>query len=96
MTVYCTAREEYHACKHPWDYDAHPGDGTDHECHCGKVWVDRRYTYAGRPQIAHAVSPGWAFRIVLGSDPELGPVFSLWIWNRGLHLPLRWFLWWRR
>lgn len=91
--VYCTARDEYHACRHPWDYAAHPGDGTDHDCHCDHSWIDRRYTSAHRPCIAYVVSSGWKFSISLDSEPEVGPVFAIWFGHRGIHLPLRWRPW---
>ncbi len=32
--VYCTARHQMHACLFTWQIPGHPGDGTDHECHC--------------------------------------------------------------
>lgn len=92
--IYCTARSEFHACEHEWNYEAHPGDGTDHTCHCGETWVDHRFQRSQKPQLAHVVQSGsWSFSVGLGSCIELGPVFSLWFGHRGLHLPLRWRSW---
>lgn len=92
--AYCTAREGTHACLFRWDYDAHPGDGTDHACHCEYTWVDRRYKKSQRPCITHAIGDTvWYFGINLYRSLELGPVFSLWFGRRGFHVPLRWRPW---
>jgi len=89
--AYCTARQGVHICSHEWDYDAHPGDGTDHECHCERTWIDRIYKKSQRPCIASVVGETtWNFSLSLHNSLELGPVFNLWFGRRGIYIPLRW------
>jgi hypothetical protein len=92
--IYCTSRQDVHACAIPWDYAAHPGDGTDHECDCGFGWIDRRYQKSQKPQLAYLIGEdSWSFSISLDREREVGPVFRLWFGRRGIHLPLRWRPW---
>lgn len=93
---YCTARCDEHACRLEWLHardHGHPGDGTDHECHCGETWINDQYQDATKPQFSGLVSPGWWFGGGIYSNLELGPVFQVWFWRRGIHFPLRWRPW---
>jgi hypothetical protein len=91
---YCTARQDVHSCHYEWDYGAHPGDATDHECHCEYGWVDQRYQKSQRPQLAYIVEEGaWNFSVALYNAIEIGPALNIWFGRRGIHLPFRWRPW---
>ena len=104
--MYCVARIDEHACcrqiedpigKSLYDGAKHPGDHSDHECHCGFAWQNTRYQDGTRPQYTHLMREGdWEFSIRLWSTLLDGAVFQLWGWKRGLHVPFRWLLWWKR
>ena len=101
--MYCVARMNEHACRYEiadpiekrlYDGTEHPGDKTDHECHCGHTWENFHFQDGTRPQIIHMTREGdWQFGIDLWSTLSDGPIFQLYFGKRGIHLPLRWRPW---
>ena len=97
--MYCIARIDAHACcqtiddpiaKRLYDTSSHPGDRSDHTCHCGFTWDNMNFADGTRPQITRMTREGdWQFGVSLWSTLSDGPVFQLFFGKRGLHLPLR-------
>lgn len=101
--MYCIARMEEHACRYEidspieqrlYDGNSHPGDSTDHECHCGHTWKNVHFQDGTRPQLTHMMRGGdWELGAkIWGTLPD-GPVLQIWFGKRGIHIPFRWRPW---